>query len=66
MIEWNQKFQNFFLFQLLSSRRTSLKENLFRNNSPNEAILFSNDFIVPQLHLSRQKCVENVSPDNLI
>ena len=32
----------------------------------NEVILISNDFIVPQLHQSRQKSVENVSVVNLI
>ena len=61
-----ETFENFKILQLLSLRRTSSKQNLFGNNSQNEAILISNDFIVPQLHLPRQKCVENVSPDNSI
>ena len=65
MIQWNQKFQCFFTLQLLGSSCTSLKQNLFWNNSQNEAILISNDFLVPQLHPSRQKCVENVSAINL-
>ena len=57
MIQWNQKFQNFLTFQLLSSCHTSLKSNIFQNSSENKANLISNDFIVPQLYLSRQKCV---------
>ena len=46
VIQWNQKYQNFLTLQLHSSRRASLKQNLFSNNSIFEAILISNDFIV--------------------
>ena len=35
-------------------------------HSQNEAILISNDLIVPQLHLSRQKCAKDMSDINLI
>ena len=41
------KFQNFLPLQLLSSRCTSLKQNIPQNDSQNKAILISNDFIVP-------------------
>ena len=46
VIQWNQKYENFLTLQLHSSRRASLKQNLFSNNSIFEAILISNDFIV--------------------
>ena len=46
VIQWNQNCQNFLTLQPHSSRRTSLKQNLFSNNSIFEAILISNDFIV--------------------
>ena len=61
MVQWNQKFQNFLTLKLLSSRCTSLKYILkqFKKQS-------NFDFIVPQLHLSRQKDVKNVSAIYLI
>ena len=66
ILQWNQKFQNFLILQLLVHVVHLLKPNLFWNNSQLKIILISNDFIVPQLHLSRQKCVENVSVINLV
>ena len=40
-----ETFENFKILQLLSLRRTSSKQNLFWNNSQNEAILISNDLL---------------------